>query len=75
MKHYEVHYSNEPLRGEEILFFNKKSEATRKAKELAVSYNSVLVEKVYLSDEDTYEDFQIIAEYENGKNLKVVNIK
>lgn len=70
MTRYEVHYSDDPQRGEEIEFFKVRSEATKRGKALSGQHAWVLVEQVWLSDEDTYEQFRTLAEYEGGKSLK-----
>lgn len=71
---YEIHYTNNPERGDDFKRATKKADAMKQAGELAKIYANVWVERVKMYDEETYGDFTMIAEFENGKRVGVVNI-
>lgn len=53
--------------------YTERKKALKRGEELAKKYAEVEVEQVWLEDEETYSQFKVLAEWVNGKRIKVIN--
>lgn len=70
--HYEVIW-NIDSQNDGMEKYTERKKALKRGEELAKKYAQVEVEQVWLEDEETYNQFKVIAEWVNGKRIKVIN--